>query len=333
MKSTKRFFFIAIVVLTALLMAACSSPTDNARQEEMFTIGVVNLSPTLDPVYEGFKAGMAEQGYVEGENITYIYDGSVESIEELEPAIQNLLEQDIDLLLSLSTPATQKAKMVAEGTGVPLIFAPLSDPVVAGVVDSLGQPGGNLTGIKGGGSIPKQLEWLLTIAPDTKRVFVPHNPEDGSSAVGLIELTGAADKLDVELVVEEVHTVEELQAVIQSPPDDIDAIFFLPDSLVKNHLDEWLTLALELNLPTTTDSYTQVETGVLTSYGADFFLVGKQVARLADQILQGHSNASDLPVETADFVMGINLKTADAIGLEISDDVLKQAAYIFRDAD
>ena len=324
LKYGQQVLVIAMLIVAVLLLTACGP-----SRTQTFTIGVINLSPALNSTFDGFKAGMVELGYVEGENITYVYKGPTGSIEALDPAVQDLIAQDIDLILALSTPATLQAKQAVAGTDMPVVFAPVNDPVQAGVVDSLRNPGGNLTGIRVGGFVPKELEWLLAVAPDTKRLFVPHNPDDGSAVQGLAALKAAADTLDVEIVVGEARTTDEVMAAIEIIPEEVDAIFLPPDNLMVGHIDDFVAVALERDLPLSSVAYSQAEAGALMSYGPDFFQLGKQVARLADKILQGTAPA-DLPVETADFFLSINLQTAQAIDLHVPDDILRQADNIIR---
>ncbi len=310
--------------MAGLFLTACG-PT----QPKTFTIGVVNLSPAVNAVFDGFKAGMAELDYVEGKNVTYIYEGATGSIDGLEAAIQNLIAADVDLILAITTPAAQKTKQAVEGTDIPVVFGPVNDPVQSGIVSSLTKPGGNLTGIRVGGFIPKELEWLLVTAPGTTRIFVLHNPDDASSVQGLEVLNEAATRLGVEIVVHEVRTSEEIIAAVAVIPDEVEAIFFLPDNLVLAHIDGFAEVALERNLPLASVSFSQAEAGALLAYGPEFFPVGEQTARLADQILKG-TKPGDLPVETAEFFLTINLQTATAIGLDVSDEILRQADNVIR---
>ena len=140
----------------------------------------------------------------------------------------------------------------------------------------------------------------------------------------------AAATLGVELITREASTPQQVAAAFETIPEEADAVFFLPDSLVNARADDWIKLAIELGLPTSAPSLTAVEDGHLTAYGMDLAASARQeAARLADQILQGTAPA-DLPVETAEFFSAINLKTAEAIGLDISDEVLLQADIIIR---
>lgn len=321
MKTITRTLVVLLFVVT--LLASCGKP-----QPKTFTIGVVNFSPPLDAVVEGFKVGMAELGYVEGENVTYVYEGVVTSIEALDPAVQNLRAADVDLILSLTTPATLVTRQAVEGTDVPVVFAGVNDPVASGLVKSLREAGGNLTGIQAGGSIAKGLEWLLAIAPDTTSLFVPYNPDDAASVQAMVALSEAAATLGVELLIVEVRTPDELAAALDAIPESADAMFVPSSGFLSARLTQVVETAILHKLPLASMSPWCKE-GVLMSYGFGYYQTGEQASRLADKILQGTPPA-DLPVETADFFLVINLQTAQAIGLDIPDDILQQADEIIR---
>ena len=270
---------------------------------------------------------MADVDYIEGENVTYVYDGPTGSVDALGPAAQKLMEEDLDLIFSLTTPATLAAKQAVEGTDIPVVFVPVYDPVASGVVESLVRPGGNLTGVRGGGHLAKMLELLGRIAPTTT-CFVPHNPADNSSVQGLAELRQAADALGVELVTPEVRTSEELTAALGAIPPEVDAMLVLPGGFFSVHMPQIGAASIERKLPLASGPIGP-ETRVLMTYGADIGLMGEQASLLAKKILDGGAPA-ELPVETADFLLGVNLQTAKAIGIEISDDILQQADTIIR---
>ena len=296
-------------------------------QPDTFAIGIVNITPAGQPLLDGFKAGMVEQGYVDGDNVTYIYEGPV-SIEGLDDAIQNLVEANIDLILAITTPAALQAKQATEGADIPVVFVPSYDPVKSGLVESLINPGGNLTGVRGGGLIPKQMELFLDVAHETKRLFSLYNPDDVGAIQSLADLEEVAAKFDLELVVSEARTAQEVGQALDTIPEDVDAYFHLPSGLLLTHFTRIAQTSIEHKLPlTSVGSGTQE--GGLMSYGPDDFQMGEQASRLAAKVLNG-TDPADLPVETADFFLGINLRTADAIGIDIPDHILEQADDIVR---
>ncbi len=315
-----------LIVFVSLLLFACQGEED---KKTYTTVGVVNLSPVLEPIFGGFKEGMKEFGYVEGESITYIYQGATGDIDALNEAVQGVIDGGADIILSLSTPATVAAKAVIADAGIPVIFVPVTDPVGADLVDSLIHPGGDITGITIGMQERRRLEWLTRIAPDIEQIYIPYNPDDPSPVGALASIEETAVKLGVTLLPIEVRTEDEVVQAISNIPTDADAIMLLPDSFLSLHTDKIVEAANEKKIPLTVPSDVQVEAGALMAYSFRFAESGKQAARLADQILTGIS-PSDLPVETAEFFLVINMDAANNIGLKIPNDVLQQADTIIR---
>jgi putative ABC transport system substrate-binding protein len=293
-----------------------------------YTIGVLNRVPILELAFEGFKSGMTELGYIEGENVTYIYEGAFPQIEDLRAASECLSAAEVDLILSISTEATQAIQEI--GTDIPVIFTAVFDPIAAGLIRNLQRPNGNLTGTYWGISEERRLEWLLHIAPMIKRIYIPYNPDDQSPVLSLARIQKIADSHDVELIIREARTLAEIESAVIDIPNDIDAILMLPDSLVSTQADSLIKVALERRVPFSTPSSETVKNGALFSFGLDITESGHQAARLADQVLQG-IEPGELPVETAEFALTINLQTATAIGLEIPNEILLQADEIIRD--
>jgi len=211
---------------------------------------------------------------------------------------------------------------------IPVVFFPLTDPVSAGVVQSLKQPGGTITGVTAGGSEAKRLQWQLELTPNIKKVYVPYNP-DGSSKASLALTEATAAELNIELVTQVATTPDEVITASETMPADVEAIFILSDGFMESQIDKWIQVALEKHLPISSTNLQLVESGALFAYGWRSDSVGQQAARLADQILLG-TKPAELPVERSEFYLEINLRTAEAIGLEIPDEVLEAADTIVR---
>jgi len=320
----KGFLFISLFLILNLLLTACGG---THTQDRPYTIGIVSYVSVLDPVIDGFKAGMTELGYVEGENVRYIYDGVVDPTPQaIDAEIKNLLAQDVDMLVPVGNLTTLRVKQAVEGTDIPVVFGSVIDPVGEGFVESIAHPGGNLTGTQGTSNSSKTLEWLVKITPEAHKVYLPYNPDDEISMSLLPGLEKTASQLGVELVPGKVQSVEEAVTAIENLPEDIDAILRIPTpSLYPN--DELSQAAIKRGIPM--GASLALDEAVLITITGDLFGMGKQTARIADQVIQGIKPA-DLPVETADFISTINLKTAAAIGLDVPDEILLQADNIIR---
>jgi putative ABC transport system substrate-binding protein len=293
------------------------------------TVGVVQLTAVDTATFEGFKAAMAELGYVEGENIRYRYPGPAGTIERLDPIISAHLADKVDLLFVSSTPGALAAKRATASQGTPVVFAPVNDPVKAGVVTSLQSPGGNVTGVRLPQGDAMRLQWLLQVAPGVRQVVFPHNPHDPSAVESLGQIQAVSAAMGVNLLPQPVASPEAISESLRALPPDTDAILLPRDSSVEARIDDYVALALKRRLPLCAPSLTQVDAGALLSYGFIHYEIGRQAANLARQILQGVPPAH-LPVETARSYLAINLKTARAIGIDISPEVLRNAHRLVR---
>jgi len=316
--------FVTALVAASFLLTACGVI---GAQPKTYTIGVVNYVPTLETVVEGFKAGMAELGYVEGQNVTYIYHGVLQNDPQVIGAeVQALMDAKVDMFFTVGTPTTLAAKTAVEGTNIPVVFAPVVNPVGEGAVASLSRPGGNVTGVQSVNNAPKALEWLVRLAPETKQVYVFYNPKDETSVLVLKPLPDAAAQVGVELVPTQVASPEEFLASMKTLPEGA-AILLIPMPSLSSATAEIKKLAIELGIPT--GGYNDPGDDVIFGYTTDRFSQGGQAARLADKIFKG-AKPADLPVETAESFLRINVKTADTIGLHIPDEFLKEADTVLR---
>jgi putative tryptophan/tyrosine transport system substrate-binding protein len=324
-RTRKGWILLIGVVVISLLLTGCGG----APKAKTYTIGVLNFSPNLEVTVTSFKEGLTELGYVEGKNVTYIYEGPV-SADKLDAVAQSLVKAKVNLILALTTPATKAAQKATAGTDIAVVFLPVTDPVGAGVVASLTKPGGNTTGVTYLTQEGKRLEWLLRVAPTIKQVYIVYNPKDQSPVLALKMVSETAAKLGVELITREASTPEQVEAAFKDIPKEADAIFLLPDSVINARVKDWFKLAVEHKLPTSGPNVATVNDGALTAYGVDLAIAArKQAARLAHRIFQGDKPAG-LPVEMADYFTAINLQIAQAIGLNVPDDIVRQANTVIR---
>jgi putative ABC transport system substrate-binding protein len=317
---------IAVLIVT-LALAACSDVSDDETRH--FTIGLVTNNPNGLRNIQGFRDGMAELGYVEGENVTYMFESFPASGDELDAVLQSMVEAEVDLVFTAGTPTGVAAHRLTEGTDIPVVFGVIADPIAAGVMEDLTKPGGNLTGVRLSENQARRLELLLEIAPSTQRIFVPYDPDDAASTSAVAQINELATDLGVEIVEGKARDDDQVTELLDNVPEDIDAIFLVPGTTVNKRLKDVLAVALDRKLPVSGPSTAQVEEGALTTFGFIHHQVGAQAARMADLVLKG-ADPGDLPVETAEFFLAINLQTADAIGLEIPYGILQQAEIIIR---
>jgi putative ABC transport system substrate-binding protein len=324
--------FLILLLAAAVVLAACGKGEDKEQAtQKSVTVGVMTATPG-QPFSGGFTAGMTKRGYIEGENIRYITH-VVDDTGQLESIAKSLVDAKVDLILAIGRPHVLAAQQAAGGT-IPVLFGICGDPVQAGLVDSMEKPGRHTSGVTcslgGSASDEKRLELLLGADPTVQRVFIPYNPDD----LVMVELyngvTQAAADMDVELVSQEIRTAEEYAEVLANFPPDIDAYFELSSNpLFAPHVADIVAVCLEQQIVLSTALLSITQVGGFMSYGPEFSLVGEQISRMADQVLQG-TDAGTLPVESGELLLAVNLQTAATIGVEVPDDLLEQADIIVR---
>jgi putative tryptophan/tyrosine transport system substrate-binding protein len=314
---------IALCTAVVLLTISCSF-----LSHKKYIIAYINPNPTEFEGAQGFLENLPKYGFVEGGNTT-ILRCETKDRGEIEKFIKRMVAQKVDLIFTMTTPATKMAKELTKNTGIPVLFI-IYDAIGAGIVDNLLEPKANLTGIQLCGSTPKSLEKLLEISPAAKHIFTPVCFDTGAAKRSLEDLEEGVKQLGMQLTVGEVNNLEELETAMTSMPSDIDALFIVHTWLVGTHLEPVIAEAVKRKIPLFSAGHVHFDNGLLFSYGPLNSQTGRQVARQADYILNHGVPPTEIPVETSDFFLGINLKTARAASIEIPYNMLQQADFILR---
>ncbi|MBI2276680.1 MAG: ABC transporter substrate-binding protein [Dechloromonas sp.] len=327
----KKRWFLVLPLMLLVAIAIFFKPESMERQKlGPRRIAMLQLTAVDNDTVLGFQETMTTLGYREGIEVEYLSAGPVGSTERLENVIRDYLKKNPDLFFVSSTPATQTVKrLTEERRQPPVIFAPVNDPLGSGIVADLRHPGGHMTGVRLPLGDDLRLQWLVRIVPGAKRIYLPYTADDKSARASLQQASEAASKLGVTLL---PHAVagNDMAAAMAALPMNVDAIFLPRDSRIEAAIAEFVALAEKRRLPISAPSLTQVQAGALFSYGFVHRDIGRQAARLADQILRG-TPAGDLPVEMAESRLAINLAAASRIGITIPDDIVLQAEYVIRE--
>lgn len=317
-----RLLIVLSLVLSAMLPAGCIK---HKEKEKHFKIGVIQYASTNAQTLLGFKDKLHSLGFIEGKNVTYLDLGYAETIEDIRPKLTKILAEKPDLIFSSTTPATIAAYEMTRSNNIPVVFAPVNDPVKAGIVSNLILPGGeNITGVRLGPSDDKRLEWLTLLRSDISRVLIPYNPEDQSAVISLEAIINAAVVLDIELVTIPVSSQTAIDQLISNIPDDVQAIYIPRDSSVMSRNSDFVFISRQRGLILSAPIYELVQAGATTGYGFIGSLVGEQAARMAGIILNGVA-PGNIPVETAEDYFFINFDAINEIGLKVPDSILRQA--------
>lgn len=321
---------LGVVFLAATALWYAYGPDDVPVAPEPWTVGMITNNPNGLRNVEGFRDGLRELGFGEADGVRFLFSGEPTPTDELERAIEGMVANGADLIFTAGTPTGVAAREATRDSAVPVVFGVIADPVEAGVLTDLTRPGGNLTGVMLSHNQARRLQLLQTILPDAKTLLLPYNPDDPAPVSAAAQIERTAEDLGLTLVHAHARDKVEVAALLAALPEDIEAVFMLPDSTVNRHVKDLMRVAVERGIPVSGPSTAQVEAGATMSYGIVHHEVGMQAARIAVRILRG-ANPAETPVETADYYLTVNVAAANRIGLELPESVLQQADVILRE--
>jgi putative ABC transport system substrate-binding protein len=321
----RAFLAIATTVL-AMPLAAKGQPTGKIPR-----IGFLGaVTPEDFPHLENaFREGLREAGYVEGRNLVIEYRWAAGKAEQLPELAADLVRLKVDAIFCITSAAARAAKDAT--TTIPIVFVGVSDPVKYGLVASLAQPRGNMTGL--GHFTPelngKRLELIREVIPGLARVAVLWNTGNESHEEQLRDLATPARTLSVQLRPVGVQKPEELEAAFQTMvKEGSGALIVLASSLTHRHLRRIADLAVKHQLPSIMEFSEFTDAGGLLMYGPTWANMFRRGGVLMGKILKGAKPAG-LPVEQpTQFAFFVNLKTAKALGLTIPPSLLLRADQV-----
>jgi ABC-type uncharacterized transport system substrate-binding protein len=314
--------------ITLLGGAAVAWPfAARAQQPAMPVIGFLNsASPdTFADLLRAFRQGLKESGYVKGENVTILNRWAENQVDRLPVLAAELVRRQVAVIVA-NGPAVFAAK--AETTTIPIVFLAPEDPVKLGLVASLAQPGGNVTGINVFATelAAKRLDLLREMVPAATRVAVLVSPSTAASSESTRDTTAAARAMGLQVQVLNADTSREIDAAFATlARKRPDALFVDPNPFFVSRRVQLVNLSSRHAMPTAYGARDFAEAGGLVSYGASLADTYRQVGVYAGQILKGSHPASLPVVQTSKFELVINLPTARMLGLDVPDTLLARA--------
>ena len=326
---TRRFF----AWFLPIFLVITGSIADAQQAKKLYRIGyLASVRGGLAGTEDALRAALRDHGYIEGQNIVIENRSAEGNIDRLPALVGELVGLKVDLIVVTSVQGALAAKKATQS--IPIVFAVAQDPVASGLVASLAQPGGNLTGVTDIARelAGKRLELLKEAVPKVSRVAVllwkPVGPEYASERND-IEI--AAQALRIELKPVEIGGADELaKAFSAMTRGGVNAFMGLTDTRFANNRKRIIELVAKARLPAVYQARAFVEAGGLMSYGTNRVQWRRRTAYYVDRILKG-AKPADLPVEQpTKFELVINLRTAKQIGLIIPQWTLMKADRVIR---
>lgn len=308
MKKTGKLLMAAVVALGAL--SGCTS----AQGDDIKKVSVVQIvsHPSLDTIRDSFSDEMEQLGYTEGEIELEYYDAGNDT-STLDSILSTASGDGSDVIVAIATPTAQSAARYAEE--IPIVFAAVSDPIGAGLTSSLEEPDKNITGTMDDIQVDQILEAALEIDPDMQRLGVIYNASEANSVTNIEKAKTFCEENGIELQEVTVTSTNDVQQAVTTLAGSCDAIFSPNDNTVASAMSAAAQAAVEAGIPYYVGADSMVSDGGFLTVGINYEELGRETARMVDQVLQG-TDVADIPIVQfkTDLSIYVNASTMEALG-------------------
>ncbi len=328
----KLMLSVALLAVAALVVVVAGCGGDDGDQGgaespepvKSAKIGISQIvsHPALDACVKGFKDVLAEEGWVEGENVEYDLQNAQGDIATATSIADKFAAEDLDLIYGIATPTSQA---VAKATStIPLVFSAVTDPVGAGLVEDPDAPGANVTGVSDMQPVEPILE-LVELVPDAKAVGAIYNAGESNSVFLAKAEKEAAEAMGYEFIEATAGTSAEVKAAADSLVGRVQAITVIGDNTAVSALEAIVKVCEENGILLLAGDTDSVKRGAAAGFGFNYEDLGRQAGAMAVEILGGKAVA-DVPVQFAEnLILAVNPAAAEKMGVTLPQELLDQA--------
>ncbi len=316
---------VLVLGLTLPFLSGCGG------KEATYEIGITQIvtHPALDANRQGFIDQLTAEGFIQGEDVVYDVRNAEGNMSLAATIAQSFVSEKVDLILAIAAPSAQACAQAAKNTGIPIVFGSVTDPVAAGLVESWDNPGDDVTGISHWADVATQIQLILDIVPNVKKLGVVYNAGEVNSVVQVNELKNVAPGLGITSVVEATAaTTADVMTAAQSLVGGVDAVWVPTDKTVVAALEAVVKVCEDNEIPLFAADTATVERGAIGTPGIDYYQLGKECGQVAARILRGE-NPADIPVKKVEMTdLYLNPAAAERMGVTIPQSVLDRATQI-----
>ena len=323
---------IAIAVL-AVAITGCDSSGNDSDMTEV-SILQIREHPALNAARDGFINGLADEGFIEGENISFTTLNPHGDISVANQMAQQIVDSEPDLILSIATPASQALRAATRelSSQPPVVITAVTDPYAAGLIYSFERPGTNFTGTSDLTPVENQFLLLQRLLPHAGTVGIMYNAGEINSVIQADMAANAARELGLNYIRATVTGTVDVAQVAEALVGDVDVVYTPTCNTIAEAMSLLVMIAAEsAGIPVIAGERGGVALGALATEGIDYYQLGRQTATMAAEILRGEINPEDMPIQWQDMARTntvINMTTAELLGIDIPDDILADADII-----
>ena len=319
---------VLVLALTVPLMSGCA-------EEKVVKVGLSQLvtHPALDATREGIIDALADNGYVDGENLELDYQNSELDMSLVASIAQKFVSEKVDVIITIATPNSQAAISAAEGTEIPVVFSAITDPVGSGMVSDWGNhPDENVTGVSDMVSVADDVNLILEIVPGVKTIGTLYNAGESNSVFLTEKLKEVCEALGIEVVEGTVSTSADVLTAVQALVGRVDAIWVGTDNTVVTGLEALIKVCEDNKIPLFPSDDPSIERGGIACWGFDYYDIGYQTGEMVAAMLDGDGSANNVPVEKGEVIgLSVNVAAAERMGVTIPQSIIDEATTVYQE--
>ncbi len=279
----KKIIALILAVLTACAFAGCSS----SKKESKLKIGIIQYMshPSLDNCYKGVKQALDASGL--DFTVDYQIGSSNSADSDCASFAKNMVASNFDMIIAIATPAAKAAFAATDDTDIPVIFCAVSDPVAAGLVEDIDNPGYACTGTRDVLDLEAQVELIMAMQPDVKSIGILYTSSEDNSVSNLKVFKSICEKKNIKVVASAVQTASDVPAAANELASKVDCINNFTDNNVVQNLTVVLSAADKNKIPVYGSEEEQVKNGCIASVSIDYVALGKVTGEMAADVLGG----------------------------------------------
>lgn len=323
---------ISIFGLVGCSNSATETTTDDAAtgsEKPAKTLAITQIveHPSLDEIRRGLIEKLADNGYVKGENLTVNFQSAQGNLATAGQIAKQFAGDLPDAIVAISTPSAQS--IVASTTQVPVIYTAISDPLAAKLIDENGVPAqSNVTGLSSQLPIEPQLDLIQKVAPNAKTIGYVYSPGEANSVTVLNQLKAAAPARGLEILDLTANRPTDVAMATRSLDGRADVIYTSLDNNVVSAFEAMASAANELKIPVIASDEFSVRRGATAALGVNDYDFGRVTGEMVYRVLNDEAVATVKPQVMNDLTLYVSPKHAQAQGVTLSDEVLKDAINV-----
>lgn len=322
----------ALAGLSLTVMAAAQTPARAPQPGRTYKVGYSQIvdHPALNETRRGFLDGLKQMGFVEGQNLTFLYQNAQNDVGNARNIAEKFLADGVDVIAPCTTPNVQAAVKVARGGKTPVVFACVTDPVAAGILESVERPSGtNVTGVHNPLPIAELFDLFLKIQPGMKTAGTIYNASEGNSQVINRRAKAEAERRGIKWVEVTVAGSAEVKTATESLGGKVDALILGQDNTLASAFEAVVKTAADLRLPIFSMDTQAPARGAIASLAASNYEQGVLWAKeMVAPVLLGADPATMTPIRPRVFDLTVNPQAAAAAGLTIPKDIVDRATKV-----